>query len=166
MTIEINKKLVERLYGIPWFQNCGEEIPNLGLKVSSKGEVFKRNSSLKWHNMVLDYQGDITSKLCLRRIHGEGDEEKLWNGLVDEWKTAYLPRVEGVWKVNLEKVGLNTKDINDMVRFCVLDIVMADAYKSIVSMDDFFINLFKIYESGHLPCGWSGKKDRGTVYIY
>jgi hypothetical protein len=43
---------------------------------------------------------------------------------------------------------------------------MADAYKNIVPVDGFFENLLKIYESGYLPCGWSGKKDKGTFYIY
>lgn len=166
MTIELNKQFTESLYNIPWFLKCGDDIPNFGLRVTSKNEAIKRNASLKWENTVLDYQGDITSALCLRRIHGEGDEEMLWNNLVNEWKTVFLPKIEPIWKENLEKIELNTKEINAMIRFCVLDIVMADTYKSIVPIDCFYLNLLKIYRSGHLPCGWSGKKDKGTFYIY
>ena len=58
--MEINKKLVERLYGIPWFQNCGDDIPSLGIRVLSKEEVIKFNSSIKWGNTVLDFQSDLT----------------------------------------------------------------------------------------------------------
>ena len=58
--VEINKKLVERLYGIPWFQNCGDDIPSLGIRVLSKEEVIKFNSSIKWGNTVLDFQSDLT----------------------------------------------------------------------------------------------------------
>ena len=85
MDAGINKELVERLYSIPWFQNCGEDIPPLGLKVSSKDEVINRNSSIKWGNMDLDFQGDLTVKLSKRQIAREGDEYKLWNGMVNEW---------------------------------------------------------------------------------
>jgi len=74
--------------------------------------------------------------------------------------------LDDVWATKLEEIGLNTKEVINMVRFCVLDIVMADAYRNIVPVDAFFENLMKIYESGHLPCGWSGKKDKGTFYIY
>ena len=63
MYVEINKDLVEHLYSIPWFQNCDEDIPHLGLKVSTKEEVIKRNASIKWGNTVLDFQGDLTVKL-------------------------------------------------------------------------------------------------------
>lgn len=166
MSVEINKELVDHLYSIPWFKNCGEDNPHLGLKVSSVDEVIKRISSVKWGNTVLDFQGDLTVKLSKRQLANEGDENKLWNGLVNEWKTSYLPQLDEVWRANLEEKGLNTKEIINMVRFCVLDIVMADAYRSISPVDDFFNNLLKIYESGHLPCGWSGKKDKGTFYIY
>ena len=166
MNVEINKKLVERLYGIPWFQNCGEDIPGLGIRVLSKEEVIKFNSSIKWGNTVLDFQSDLTVKLSKRQISHEGNEYKLWNGMVNEWKNIYLPKLDDVWATKLEELGLNTKEVINMVRFCVLDIVMADAYRNIVPVDAFFENLMKIYESGHLPCGWSGKKDKGTFYIY
>lgn len=166
MYVEINKDLVEHLYSIPWFQNCGEDIPHLGLKVSTKEEVIKRNASIKWGNTVLDFQGDLTVKLSKRQISHEGDEYKLWNGMVNEWKSTYLPKLDDIWTARLGETGLNTKEIFNMVRFCVLAIVMADAYKNIVPVEDFFENLLKIYESGHLPCGWSGKKDKGTFYIY
>lgn len=166
MNVEINKKLVERLYSIPWFQNCGEDIPSLGIRVLSKEEVIKFNSSIKWGNTVLDFQSDLTVKLSKRQISHEGNEYKLWNGMVNEWKNIYLPKLDDVWATKLEEIGLNTKEVINMVRFCVLDIVMADAYRNIVPVDAFFENLMKIYESGHLPCGWSGKKDKGTFYIY
>ena len=166
MNVEINKKLVERFYGIPWFQNCGEDIPGLGIRVLSKEEVIKFNSSIKWGNTVLDFQSDLTVKLSKRQISHEGNEYKLWNGMVNEWKNIYLPKLDDVWATKLEELGLNTKEVINMVRFCVLDIVMADAYRNIVPVDAFFENLMKIYESGHLPCGWSGKKDKGTFYIY
>lgn len=166
MNVEINKKLVEHLYGIPWFQNCGENIPGLGIRVLSKEEVIKFNSSIKWGNTVLDFQSDLTVKLSKRQISHEGNEYKLWNGMVNEWKNIYLPKLDDVWATKLEEIGLNTKEVINMVRFCVLDIVMADAYRNIVPVDAFFENLMKIYESGHLPCGWSGKKDKGTFYIY
>lgn len=166
MSLEINQKMVERLCAIPWFQNCGKDVSNLGLKVSSKEEVIKRNSSLKWGNTVLDFQGDLTVKLSKREISHEGDENKLWNGLVKEWKQTYLPQLDEVWCTKLEELGLNTKEVISMVRFCVLDIVMTDAYRSIFPVDDIFERLLEIYESGHLPCGWSGKKDKGAFYIY
>ncbi len=138
----------------------------LGMRAKDKDDAIKHISSLKWQNVVLEHQGDVTSKLCIRCIRGEGDEDKLWNGLVKEWKSEYLPSIESIWIKNLDAVGLNIKAVIDSVRFSVLDIVMADAYNSIVPMDQFFIDLLAIYESGHLPCGWWGKKDKGCFYYF
>ena len=166
MEIVINAELIIKLRNIPWFQNCGADIPPLGLRVKNTEEVLKRISSIKWGNTVLDHQGDITSKLCIRDTNGEGDEMKLWNVLVKQWKTEYLPEIESIWVRNLDPIGLNVKEVIGAVRFSVLDIVMADAYAKIVPMDKFFEDLLTIYEAGHLPCGWSGKKEKGTFYIY
>ena len=166
MKIEINKDLIARLSAISWFQHCGNESIILGMRAKDKDDAIKHISSLKWQNVVLEHQGDVTSKLCIRCIRGEGDEDKLWNGLVKEWKSEYLPSIESIWIKNLDAVGLNIKAVIDSVRFSVLDIVMADAYNSIVPMDQFFIDLLAIYESGHLPCGWWGKKDKGCFYYF
>ena len=166
MEIVINAELMNQLCSIPWFQNCGEGIPPLGLKVMDNGDVLKSISSLKWENTVLEHQGDITSKLCDRSLNGEGDEMKLWNDLVKEWKSDYLPKMDSIWARNLDRIGLNVKEVIDDVRFNVLSIVMADAYAQIVPMDNFFKDMLAIYAMGYLPCGWSGKRDKGAFYIY
>lgn len=166
MNVEINKEFIERLYNIPWFHNCDEDIKDLGIKVSSKEEAIKRNSSTKWANTVMGFQGDLTVKLSKRQLSHDGDEYKLWNGLANECKSIYTPKLDEIWAAKLELADLNTKEIINMVRFCVLAIIMSDAYRNIVPVDTFFENLLKIYESGHLPCGWSGKKDKGTFYVY
>lgn len=166
MDMKIDLAFIEHLYQIPWFENCGNDTQDFGLCVKNKDEVIKRISSMKWSNTVLDFQGDITSKLCLRQIHGEGDEYKCWNELVNEFKTLYLPKLDAIWSEKLKPLELDTKQVMDDIRFNVLGLTVIHTYNSIIEYGEFFSKMLLIYEARHLPCGWYGKKDFGTFYVF
>lgn len=165
--MQINRQFIDILYDIPWFSNCGKQIPlQWGIKADSVSEVKKNITSIRWENIVLDNQGDMTEQLCIRSCQGIGDEYQEWNRLVDDYKRNYLPQLETQWKSQLTQLDLNVKEVTDDVSFNILGIVMADAYKEILPMSSFFSQLLEIYSNGYLPCGWKGKKNKGCFIVY
>ena len=165
--MQINKEIIDELYNIPWFHNCGKQVPSqFGMRVDSLSAVKEHITSLCWENIVLEHQGDMTVKLCNRSCQGIGKEYQAWNNLVDDFKRIYLPQLETQWKSQLSLFDLHIKEVIDDVSFNVLGIVMADAYKEILPISDFYTQLLEIYKNGYLPCGWIGKKDKGCFIIY
>lgn len=165
--MQINKEITDILYHISWFENCGKQGPSqLGIKAESVDEVKKHITSLRWENIELEYQGAMTGKLCNRSCQGIGKEYHEWNNLVNEFKSVYLPKMKRQWINQLSLLNLNDKDVLNSITFNILGIVMADAFKEILPMSSFYVQLMEIYKSGYLPCGWLGKKDKGCFVIY
>lgn len=104
--MKINNEFIEKLNGIDWFYNCGNTTPeNLGLKVRSAGEAKKTISSLRWENIILDNQGDLTSQLSIRSCKGLGKEYQEWNELVKKVKECYMPIWKKTWNKELVKIN-------------------------------------------------------------
>lgn len=165
--VQINSEFIEELNGIDWFSNCGNTIPeNLGLKVKSSEEAKKTIANLRWENIILDNQGDLTSQLSIRSCKGLGKEYQEWNKLVKEIKECYMPIWENTWNKALLKIELADKKVLDDVRFNILGLVMVDVYKDIVPITPFWEQLLEIYRLGYLPCGWKGRKDKGVFRVY
>lgn len=165
--MQINKEIIDILYNTSWFSNCGKQTPpQFGIRVDSVNEVKNHITSIRWENIELEHQGDITEKLCNRSCQGIGQEYQAWNNLVDDFKRNFLPQLETQWKKQLSLFDLNMKEVIDDISFNILGIVMADTYKKIVPMSSFYVKLLEIYINGYLPCGWIGKKDKGCFVIY
>lgn len=165
--MKINNEFIEKLNGIDWFYNCGNTTPeNLGLKVRSAGEAKKTISSLRWENIILDNQGDLTSQLSIRSCKGLGKEYQEWNELVKKVKECYMPIWKKTWNKELVKIELADKEVLDSVCFNILALVMVDVYKDIIPITPFWEKLLEIYRLGYLPCGWKGKKDKGVFLVY
>lgn len=165
--MKINEQFVDKLYKIPWFSNCGKQSSlNWALCVNSASEVAKMITSIRWQNIVLDNRGDITEQLSIRSCKGMGTEYQEWNNLVSDFKNNYLPQLEAQWKSALGQIDLDIQEVMNDISFNILAIVMADAYKEIVAIPTFFTRLLEIYEAGHLPCGWKGKKEKGAFIIF
>lgn len=71
--MNINESFINMLCEIPWFSNCGNEVPlHLGIKAKNNIEAVKSIKSVRWENIILDNQGDLTSKLSIRSRKGLG----------------------------------------------------------------------------------------------
>lgn len=165
--MKLDENFVEKLYSIPWFCKCGSPFAYDGvISATSTKQVIKSINGIKWENIVLETQGDVTEQLSTRSIKGLGREYQEWNNLVDDFKKECIPQLNAKWETALQHYGLNTSAVLNDVSFNILSITVIDAYKSIVSMPSFFSQLLKIYELGYLPCGWRGTKESGKLIVY
>lgn len=155
--------MIEKLNNIDWFSACGKDITMENVVKSENLSSMKKTiQQTCWENMILEKQGDFTAQLSVsfKKQYSE------WNNLVSEFKKKYLPDLQKKWKLKLAEMELDEKYIMDDIRFNILGIVVIDAYRDCIPMPDFFKELLKLYESGHLPCGWKGKKDAGNFIVY
>lgn len=167
MNLQLDPTTMETLLGLPWFSACGEPFQFPGaMAVKNPKEALKGISSARWENTFLDFRGDFTTSLCLLSIGSKEKPDRQWNPLVDAFKEKCLPTLEPLWQKALEPLGLWEKPVIDDLRFCVLGIVVIDAYKEILETPEFFRRLLAVCQEGHLPCGWKGKKDKGCLLVY
>lgn len=163
----VSNEIIQELNEIKWFEKCGLDTGRQGvLRNKNIQDVIKTISSIKWENIVLDFEGDITSELCKRQINGLGNEYSEWNNLVKDFKINYLPSLEKNWNSILENKGLNIKCVLDDIKSNVLLIAVLYTYRDIIEVPKFFQEMLDIYKDGHLPCGWKGKKEKGCIIIF
>lgn len=167
MNLALDPATMKMLLELPWFSNCGQpcQLPG-ALAVKSPKEAMKGISSARWENLFLDRRGDFTTALCLLSIHSQEKPDRQWNPLAQEFKEKYLPALEPLWQKALEPLGLWEKPVLDDLRFVLLGIAVIDAYKEIIETPEFFRQLLTLYQTGHLPCGWKGKKEQGCFLVY
>ena len=165
--MKLNESLVEKLQSISWFCKCGTPSPfDWAVSAASTKEVLKAINSRKWENMILDAQGNVTEQLSIRSIKKIGHEEREWNNLVLDFKERHLAKLKEQLELALVPSGLNTPDILNDVSFNILSIAVTDAYKEIVPVPSFFLQLLEVYEMGYLPCGWKGAATTGKFIVY
>ena len=165
--MKLDECFIEKLKSVSWFSKCGEHSPfDWAISATSTKEVLKAIKSRKWENMILDTQGNVTEQLSIRSIKKIGREYQEWNNLVNDFKERYLSQLKEQWEFALTPSGLNTTDVLNDVSFNILSIAVIDAYKEIVPVPSFFLQLLEVYEMGHLPCGWKGTETAGKLIIY
>ena len=162
--MDFDKELINILYSIDWFSNCGkpiifENVENL----SALSNLKKSIQSTQYENVVLEYQGSFTETLF---ISYREQYNKWWNILVGQFKSLYLPELSKVWECRLTPLKLNAKYVIADLSFNILGIAVIGAYKEQISMPDFFKTMLAVYQSGHLVCGWSGDKETGKFIAY
>ena len=162
--MDFDKELINILYSIDWFSNCGkpiilENVENL----SALSKLKKAIQSTQYENVVLEYQGSFTETLF---ISYREQYNKWWNILVGQFKSLYLPELSKVWECRLTPLKLNAKYVIADLSFNILGIAVIGAYKEQISMPDFFKTMLAVYQSGHLVCGWSGDKETGKFIAY
>ena len=162
--MDLDKELVEALLMVNWFSQCGKDILiDDVIRAKSISNVKKAIQSTQYENTVLANQSDFTSSLF---VSHRDEYNKWWNKLVKQFKSRYISQLEVLWRSRLETLGLYEKYIMDDIAFNVLGIAILGAYKEQISMPAFYQKMFEIYKSGHLICGWKGKKDSGCFIVY
>jgi len=106
-----------------------------------------------------------------------------------EWKDYYIPsnsqqrriqqKLESACKNNkirydskiCKKIqeGISIKSlpesIIDDIKFNLITILMSDLFSDYYN-SEFYRQLYQIYISGHLPCGWEGKYPSGRMIVF
>lgn len=162
--MELHKELMDTLYSIDWFSNCGKAIPLAGVIPLPAGAKIKRSGPFdRYERLVLERQGGFTAALFAS--HRE-EYNRWWNVLAKQFKTRHLPPLHRAWEAGLLRLDLNKDYIKADIAFNILSIAVIDAYREQLPMPDLFKTMLAIYQSGHLVCGWQGDEKTGNFIAY
>ncbi|MGE7942879.1 hypothetical protein ACQKNB_12405 [Lysinibacillus xylanilyticus] len=153
----------ERIIKIKFFSKCGETSiinTHFNYKFAKNWNEVEKNCNDKWDNIKLKARNKITSSL-----HENWREQyREWNNITDEanlfLNEDVLPRLFQYLKDN----GLN-ENIYESIEWDLLSSMMEYSYSPYTGVG-FYTELLKIYESGHIPCGWIGKWPEGKMLIF
>lgn len=165
----IMKNYEEKLLKIDWFSKMGEKdfnnlecFPIRFECLNNQFEMEKKMSSQRWENKTLEEQNIIMRYLYVN----SHENRKNWNSYVEEAK-AFIDKVLMVeWRKFQVENGVS-EDFISSVKWDVMHFILYSKFsEEIDGIPTFFLDLIRIYESGHIPCGWSGKMDKGFLFVY
>ncbi len=150
----IKPEFFERLVSCGWFCNCGD-------KTFDQFEVIIEENqehgiaclnSLVYGNARLEKRNNLS--FDMREVPGG------WNEVVKEVeRSGYIGKVNKRIKSGLKKKGIPGEEVIAVIRSSVSDLFRAN-YFSEYYTDTFYEQMFQIYLSGHLPCGYEHGKFR------
>lgn len=161
--MELKKDFLDKIAHCAWFENCGDDSFDRFevVVVKDREKAVKSVTSIKWQNVCLEAQNDLTEYLFFN--HRES-YEKDWNNEVVYIKQEYWSKMSDTISAALAAKGLPDEVLVD-VRTNVVALFMADFYSECYT-SEFYEQLLEIYLSGYLPCGWSGGKKSGKFMVY
>lgn len=161
--MESLQTIFERICKINWFYNCGNEICNMDIthdRVKNWKEAVRKCKGTTWENTQLEASNSLT--MALSRDWRE--KYRMWNDITDQAKELFMPVV-----IPIISEYVNGKALDISVLHCVQWDILAAMMEYVYSpyvRPGFYMELLKVYEAGHFPCGWKGKWPDGNLIIY
>lgn len=152
-----------------FFTSCGSEsVINIsyGIEFVDKERMYEAISGSKWKNIKTEEFNNLFAWYKSTGVMLD------WNRTVTKIKKEEIPDIDislkETIKILFEK---ETKPVYDALHYDILMILMNCKIKSLQSHETnqspaFYNELLKIYQSGHLPCGWRGKYPRGNMLVF
>jgi len=147
----MKKNFYEKL---KWLENIGKEekvyisIPTQQiLKIK---DVEKYIKSDVWSDILLEAQNELSLRLA-----NESHDDSKWNTHVRKSKKIYSEQIEQLIGMKLKVGNINDSIKNDVKSDFIL-LFLLDSYKDKINEHCFLHDILKVYEAGHLPCGWIG----------
>lgn len=167
--MEPDLDIYDHLGAIDWFMHCGSEaiadLPFQYKLVQDASSALSSAVEQNWEDAGTEAQGDLTEYLAKNHSDSYGGH---WNRLGDEIEAQL--RSEIMPRVNKALAKIGAEGLSDSVLLDLSRIGLWASYKKRFNkVPGFFGDLLKVYESGHLPCGWIGDLDNwpeGTLVIY
>lgn len=162
--MEMDKEIKNRLLKIDWLCNCGSidilHLQNDYIYIKKTKEIETSLDNYKWENVGLKASGDFTEYLSLNYPK----EDRYWNQLVAEAKEEIIVNISQsiIDKCNELEV---LPEMVDYINWDIVTIAVIYSYKR-YHESDFYNDMLKIYEAGHLPCGWIGRYPKGKFKIF
>lgn len=165
--MKIDENILTIIRDVPWFANCGKDteiLLNFKYEFINKSDMLKSISDVQWDNIENEefnilYDWFRTSSICLD-----------WDRTVKSIRKENMPEFD---KLVLEKInkifGKNSKLVIDSFHYDLLMIIMKLTIEKHFSSEHepmFFNDILKIYQAGHIPCGWCGDYPEGEILIY
>ncbi len=165
MDMKLDKDITDRLLKINWLSTCGSQekmnLTNEYVYIKNKKDIQKTVEGVKWGNTCMNATNELTVFLSLHHV----DKYHFWNPMVYNAKDVIVSNVAQVIKDRCKELSIPDKMV-DYIFSNIVNIVVTYSYKQYYELV-FYDDLLKIYEAGHLPCGWiGGKYPNGKFKIY
>jgi len=155
-----------RIDAIKWFGHCGEPTKvDLTMdirQVRDWAEATTCCTSQAWTDVQREANNQLTIFL------GAHDSENYlnWNEKVIGFRQEVLAPLSANQLLPYQK----EKHLQDAVVLCadwdIMCALMENAYIDSGHSSFFFLELFRVYEAGHFPCGWEGQWPEGRLLVY
>lgn len=164
LDMTLDKDIKNKLLHIDWLSNCGKQeeldISNEYIYIKNTKEIEKTLKGVKWRNVCMDARNDLTVFLTLNNLKAYHS----WNPMVDEVKEDIIANVSDTIQERCKVLDLPEKMFPN-IRMAIINIALTYSYKKYYD-SVFYDDMLKIYESGHLPCGWVGSYSKGKFKVY
>lgn len=151
---------MDRVLNINWFSEIGKQwITSENINANSLIDAEAYLASPEWESVTLEESNKISGYLSIK----DSIIFQEWNGLIKEAKLFFQKDVlRGVPHIN----NFDNRLLHQCMEWDVVHYLVEEAYKEKLKRPFFFNELINIYESGHMPCGWAGKRPGGKLIIY
>lgn len=167
--MKINMDIVKQIENINFFERCGyNDRKSLQLNhgfrmIKSLDGIDDKYIRYGWDNVCLEAMNDIRSYLYDNN-HDLYNHE--WNPLVIEIKQDIMPHISEIISIKcLDTCFANRELLITRIKSDMIDIIVSGSMKEYYK-SEFFEDMFSIYKSGHIPCGWIGSKIYGKFKIF
>jgi hypothetical protein len=113
----------------------------------------------EWENVTLEGANKILSYLSVKHTVIFQD----WNKLIKESKDFFEKELLAIIP---HLNGFDNTLLHQCLEWDIIHYLVEDSYKENLKEPFFFEELISIYESGHIPCGWTGKWPNGQMIVY
>jgi len=168
--MKLDPNFYNYLQGISWFSNCGLQVATeVGCPViwlSTKEEAQAALESNPWTDARTEAQGDLTGYLAKYQYSSYGGH---WNNLAKESRAKLEKELMPSIRERLQILGFGDSVASSVLLDLNRAALEATYRKAFSKVPSFFEKLLKVYENGHLPCGWEGQIINwpvGTVVAY
>lgn len=146
---------------IKWLENIGKK-EVIDTTISNKQifnikDVEKYIKTVLWGNLLLEAQNELSIYL----VDNNFDDSK-WNIYAQNAKKIYLKKIEPIIITGKIKKEFYEKNKNRIAYNFIL-IYLLNSYFDKVTEYCFLKDILKVYEAGHLPCGWIGPVEEKEI---
>ncbi len=165
--ITLNPTMFQCIRAVEWFAHCGDPL-DLPLDMEivraiSWKDAIKHEKRQAWSYAILEAQNALTMHLAFNHKQAYNGA---WNPLVMEVREFIAHEVTPEIEAVRQRLG-HPEDLVASVQWNLIGAFMEDAYIEYNPPTDFFRQLLRVYEAGHLPCGWKvGDWPDGRLVVF
>lgn len=148
------------LESVRWLSSFGKPLPTFDFNVVRFADLQAAEGGFRsdlWADVKTEAQGDLTGYLAKHHYSAYGGH---WNNLAKQSRLLVEKAAGAKIGEALAQAGLPA----DMLQPILVDVNRAaleiSYQRKFPKAPIFFERLLRIYEAGHLPCGWDGKMNR------
>jgi hypothetical protein len=158
--------IAARVRGISWFAHCGQP-STVQLLVPVRqprdwAQAVELCHKAESDEVVLDGFNCLSGWLS---VHAHRDYQQ-WNKVIQEFReTVLLPVIHPAVEAYCRQHGLEER-IKHWVGADVMGAWLENHYLYTGHRVFYFLELLKLYEAGHFPCGWTKKDERVELNVF